>query len=358
MKSGKQESRDGALVTAEGKLHQLDAKILDLLSQRIATLREIPPSQTFAAHWTELIGQFSAIASQEQLTDLLMHVNSLSCRQAWLSRPVAYLGPIYSYSYLAAVKYFGLGAELVPVASISAAFQEVVRLQASFAVVPIENNTDGRVVDTLGVFHRCPAKICGEVLLPIHHCLLGQHNRSAIQEVHSKPQALSQCRGWLSEHLPDAKLVEVSSTATAAAAAATSDTIAAIASREAGIHYGCRVIAENIEDNSQNVTRFAIIGDHPCPPTGNDKTSLMFELHHQPGALADAMQIFKVGGVNLTWIESFPMPNRPNEYMFFIELDGHQASSTVDSAINQLRHMSQRLDILGSYPKGENVRSR
>jgi chorismate mutase/prephenate dehydratase len=335
------------------RLRELDTRILELLAERIAALADLSPSQVNTKQLTELASRFGSVAPKEQLVELLQHVSSLSGRQAWLSRPVAYLGPVYSYSYLAAVKYFGLGAELVPVASISAAFDEVVRKQAAFAVVPIENSTDGRIVDTLGVFHRCPVKICGEVLLPVHHCLLGSRDRSTIQEVHSKPQALSQCRGWLAQHLPEAKLVEVSSTATAAAAAAASDTIAAIASREAGVHYGCRVIAENIEDNSQNVTRFAIIGDHPCPPTGNDKTSLMFELHHQPGALADAMMVFKSSGVNLTWIESFPMPNRPNEYMFFIELDGHQASRSVEAAIETLGQMSQRMEILGSYSKGE-----
>jgi chorismate mutase/prephenate dehydratase len=139
----------------------------------------------------------------------------------------------------------------------------------------------------------------------------------------------------------------------AAAAAAKDDSIAAIASREAGIHHGCRVLAENIEDNSQNITRFAIIGHHECPPSGNDKTSLMFQLQHRPGALADAMLIFKSTDVNLTWIESFPLPSRSSEYLFFVELDGHQASSKVRQAIDKLRLLSERLDVLGSYPKGQ-----
>ena len=219
-------------------------------------------------------------------------------------------------------------------------------------MVPIENSTDGRIVDTLGRFARTPVQICGEVLLPIHHCLLGSGKRNEIREVHSKPQALSQCRDWLAEHLSNVTLVEVASRALAAEIAANDPTVAAIASQEAAIHYGCRVIAENIEDNRLNVTRFAVIGDRSCEPTGNDKTSLMFELSHQPGALADTMLVFKNARVNLTWIESFPLPNRPSEYLFFVELEGHLSTDSVRSAIDYLRKCTKRLDVLGSYARG------
>lgn len=328
-----------------------------LLASRTEILKEMPPHAADGQHFQGLIAE-SAVAEsnprlRDGLADWLMHTSSLTARQAWPSQTVTYLGPIYSFSYLAAVRFFGLGADLQPVATIGAAFEEIIRRQASFSVVPIENSTDGRVVDTLGRFARTPVQICGEVLLPVHHCLLGIGERSEIREVHSKPQALSQCRDWLAEHLPDVSLVEVASTAIAATSAAAHRHIAAIASHEAGVHTGCRVIAENIEDNKQNVTRFAVIGDRSCEPTGSDKTSLMFELSHQPGALAETMLVFKNSSVNLTWIESFPLPNRPNEYLFFIELDGHQKSQTVNRVIDGLMACTKRLDVLGSYPKGQ-----
>ncbi len=287
------------------------------------------------------------------LTLLLRHVDSICRRGMGLREPVAFLGPIYSYSYLAAVKHFGLAAELVPVTTIAAAFEELVRGQAKFGVVPIENSTDGRIVDTLGMFARSPVQICGEVLLPVHHCLLGRCSRAEVKVVQSKPQALSQCRTWLAEHLPDAQLVEVASTATAAATAAETAGTAAIASREAGLHHGLQVIDENIEDNSQNVTRFAVIGHRPSLPSGRDKTSLMFQLNHQPGALAGAMLAFAHAEVNLTWIESFPLPNCPNEYLFFVELEGHQQQANVASAVSELQTQTRRLELLGSYPRGE-----
>lgn len=327
--------------------------MLELLAERIAVLRESGEQTDHVSHLDDLANEFKSIAVPSLLFDWLKHTASLSARQAWPSQAIIYLGPIYSFSYLAAVNYFGLGADLVPVASIGAAFEEILRKQAAFAVVPIENNTDGRIVDTLSRFAKTPVQICGEIYLPVHHCLLGIGQRGQIREVHSKPQALSQCREWLAEHLPDAKWVEVSSTTVAASAAANDSSIAAIASREAGVHYGCKVIAENIEDNSQNVTRFAVIGDRAHEPTGNDKTSLMFEVSHQPGALADAMMVFKSAGVNLTWIESFPLPNRPNEYLFFVELEGHQKSASSQAAITELKKITQRLEVLGSYPKGK-----
>lgn len=170
----------------------------------------------------------------------------------------------------------------MPVATISSVFEALNRGQADFGLVPIENSTDGRVSDTLDMFARLPVRICGEVQLRIHHHLLGRCRRAAVREVYSKPQALSQCRTWLAQHLPDARTVETGSTTAAARVAVDKPAAAAIASRQAGINYGLDFIAQNIEDNPNNVTRFAVIGDRPAKRTGNDKTSLMFELPHQP----------------------------------------------------------------------------
>ncbi|MEZ6134011.1 MAG: prephenate dehydratase [Pirellulaceae bacterium] len=336
----------------QARLADVDARLIALLTERIDLLRN---SGERLPVWQQDFSAAGNLAAPEIARDArawLLHAANISSKHTEQREPIVFLGPVYSYSYLAAVKHFGMSADLVPVTTIAAAFDEIDRHQAHFAVVPIENSTDGRIVDTLGRFARSPAQICGEVLLPIHHCLLGRCTRAAVREVHSKPQALSQCRNWLAQHLPDVRLIEVASTATAAATAASQHGVAAIASREAGIHHGCQVIDENIEDNQQNVTRFAIIGDRPCPPTGADKTSLMMQLKHEPGALADAMVTFQQAHVNLTWIESFPLPNRPNEYLFFVELDGHQATPTVAAALAALQKQTQRLDVLGSYPRG------
>lgn len=265
---------------------------------------------------------------------------------------VAYLGPPYSYSYQAAEEHFGLGVDLAPVGTIAAVFGELLRGHCDYGLVPLENSTDGRVADTLDMFARHPIRITGEVQLRIHHNLLARCPREQIQDVYSKPQALSQCRDWLSKHLPGVRLVEMTSTAAAAQLASEKPGAAAVASLRAGLNYGLNVVAANIEDNRHNVTRFAVIGGDPPRRTGQDKTALMFELPHQPGALSDAMQAFKKGALNLTWIESFPTPGTPNEYLFFVEFEGHESDAKVRRALGLLKRRTTRVELLGSYPRG------
>jgi chorismate mutase/prephenate dehydratase len=276
--------------------------------------------------------------------------------RALAKRPrVAFLGPAYTYSHLATLHRFSHTVEPIPVGSIAAVFEEVVRGQSDFGVVPVENSTDGRIADTLDMFTRLRVRICGEVPLRIHHSLLGRGTRGEIVEVQSKPQALSQCRNWLARHLPGARLVEVASTVTAAQTARDRPGIAAIASAQAGAMYGLDVLAENIEDNTSNVTRFFVIGEESAPRTGRDKMSAMFEVPHKPGALADAMNIFKRAKLNLTWIESFPIARPEGGYLFFIELDGHETDAKVRKALKALEKKTLRLEVLGSYPRSEPV---
>jgi chorismate mutase/prephenate dehydratase len=143
----------------------------------------------------------------------------------------------------------------------------------------------------------------------------------------------------------------MTSTAAAAQVAASKPGAAAVASLAAASAYGLDVLATDIEDNKNNVTRFAVIGGEQPPRTGHDKTALMFEIPHRPGALADVMAVFKRGRMNLTWIESFPIPDAPSEYLFFVEMEGHQSDSKVKKALAALQRRTQRLEILGSYAK-------
>src|SRR5262245_55518791 len=174
---------------------------------------------------------------------------------------VAYLGPEYSFSHLAAVERFGQAVEFMGVGSIAAVFEEVNRGHADFGVVPLENNTDGRVADTLDMFIRLPQlKVCAEARLKIHHNLLANCEQQEIRRVYSKPQALSQCRNWLSKNVPYASVHEVASTATAAELAQRERGAAAVASRQAAVRYGLRILFADIEDAPNNETRFAVIG--------------------------------------------------------------------------------------------------
>jgi chorismate mutase/prephenate dehydratase len=268
---------------------------------------------------------------------------------------VAYLGPEYSYSYLATIERFGTSAELCPVATIAAVFEELNRGHSEYGVVPLENSTDGRVADTLNMFARLPVRICGEVQLRIRHNLLAKCPRDEVQEVCSKPQALSQCRDWLAQHLPWARTVEMTSTTAAAQLAGDKQGTAAIASMFAASTYGLDVIASSIEDNENNVTRFAVIGGDTATRTGRDKTALMLEIAHQPGALADVMAVFKRGRLNLTWIESFPIKGSQSEYLFFVESDGHERDAKLRRALEALSRKTVRLEVLGSYAKSDPV---
>jgi chorismate mutase/prephenate dehydratase len=268
---------------------------------------------------------------------------------------VAYLGPEFTFSHLAAIERFGQSAELVPVGTIAAVFEEVERGQAAFGVVPMENSTDGRVSDTLDCFSRSRVRICGELPLRIHHCLLGTGKRDDVRTVYSKPQPLSQCRNWLARHLPNADLIEVGSSAEAARRAKDDPKVAAVASAQAGVNYGLPVLAPNIEDNPDNVTRFAVISTDTSSPSGRDKTALMLEIAHQPGALADAMAIFKRNKLNMTWIESFPIPGSRGRYLFFVEFVGHEQDRPARRAIETLRKNALRLEVLGSYAQTEPV---
>ena len=219
-----------------------------------------------------------------------------------------FCGPPYSYSHLAAIHRFGKSVQFVPVGTIAAVFEEVHCGHADFGLAPVENSTDGRIADTLEMFTRLPVRICGQVEMAIHHSLLAKCPRAEVKEVYSKPQVISQCRNWLAKHLPSARAIEVASTSTAAQLAAEKPGAAAIASPQAGVEYGLNVLAENIEDNPGNTTRFAVIGGQLPERTGNDRTAMLFQIEHRPGTLADAMNIFKRNKLNLTWIESFPVP--------------------------------------------------
>jgi chorismate mutase/prephenate dehydratase len=342
-------------------LQRTDRQLVQLMNQRAKLVQQLANAadgkpEIDLAGSIDSVQQLVALSEGPLADDCLRTIfRELVSGTRALVRPlrVAYLGPQYSYSHLATTQRFGQSVEAVPVATIAAVFDEVLGQQSDFGLVPIENSTDGRIVDTLGRFARVSVQICGEVQLRIHHCLLGIGPRAGVKEVHSKPQALSQCRDWLATHLPQAQLVEAASTAMAAQLASENPQVAAIASIQAARQHGLEVIAKNIEDNPNNITRFAVIGNQELPRTRHDKTSLMFEIPHRPGALAEVMAIFKRCRLNLTWIESFPMPDTRSEYLFFVELEGHKHERPVRRALEALANKTVRLVVLGSYPRSD-----
>lgn len=344
----------------QGRLARLDRSLLELANERAELALELGQQRQAAGEAPFVVGEEDAALAEllpaskgplpERVLRAMFRELTSGSRALLRQTRVAFLGPLFSYSHLAALARFGQSVEFMPVGTIAAVFEEVHRGHSDFGMVPVENSTDGRVADTLDMFTRLPVRICGEVDLEIHHTLLAKCARNEIREVYSKAQPLSQCRNWLAKHLPAARTIEVTSTSTAAQLATEKPGAAAIASLQAGIQHGLNILAENIEDNPTNKTRFAVIGDHAAPRTGHDRTVMMFQLHHKPGTLADAINIFKRNRLNLTWIESFPTPGAPRSYLFFMEMEGHETDTRVKRAAASLQQKTLRLEILGSYP--------
>jgi chorismate mutase/prephenate dehydratase len=357
-------SKSAALEQLRNRIDRIDAQIVQLMNERagialeIGKLKDAKSMEIFApARESEVIGRVLE-ANKGPLDDRAIRAvyRELMSGSRALQRNirVAYLGPEYSFSHLAALERFGGSVDFVPAANIAAVFEIVNRGQAELGVVPIENSTDGRVADTLDMFIRLPLKICGEVSLRIHQNLVSLFPIGDIRRVYSKWQALSQCRHWLATNLQQATLHEVQSTATAVKLAKEEKFAAAIASRQAAVANGVPVICEDIEDRPNNVTRFAIIGHDVAARTGSDKTSIMFETVDEPGALAETLLIMKKFNVNMTWIESFPGPQKGkrNQFIFFVDLEGHATDSPVKSVLTALEKQCTKVVKLGTFPKG------
>jgi len=263
---------------------------------------------------------------------------------------IAYLGPPATFTHIAALKKFGSQVRFYPAKSISDIFTEVERGRCDYGVVPIENSVEGAVNHTLDMFIESDLKICSEISLEISHNLLAKCKMNKIKKIYSNPQVFGQCRLWLESNLPNAELIEVSSTTKAAEHALSERNAAAIASKLAAGCYGLKVLAASIEDSAHNVTRFLVIGEIESQPTRKDKTSIVFSVKDKVGVLHDMLVPFKKNRINLTKIESRPSKRRPWEYYFFIDMQGHIQRETVKKSIAQLNKHCTYLKILGSYP--------
>ncbi|NIP23763.1 MAG: prephenate dehydratase [Phycisphaerae bacterium] len=270
-----------------------------------------------------------------------------------LERPlrIGYLGPGGSFSHTAAMLKFGQSVEYEPLADITSIFDEVSKGHCDLGLAPIENTTGGGVIETLDALIDSNVKVCAEVLMAVHHNLLGNCSLDKIEKIYSKPEVFAQCRNWLSATFKNAQTVPVASTAKAAQMAAEESGAAAIGSKVAAELYGLRIVCENIEDIANNVTRFLVIGREDARPTGEDKTAILFSTAHKAGALADVLEVFKRFNINLTNIESRPSKKRQWEYYFFMDFVGHRTDEQVKKALEETRKHCLQLSTLGSFPR-------
>ena len=277
-----------------------------------------------------------------------------ACRALEAPQRVAYLGPAGTFSELAALQFFGTSIEHVPCANFDEVFHATTAGSADFGVVPVENNTEGVVTRTLDLFLNSPLHIIGETsFLVRHHLLRLSNSLDNIEVVLAHPQALAQCQGWLSQHLPKAERRAVSSNAEGARLAASNPNWAGIASERAGSEFGLHVVAHAIQDDAFNRTRFAVVclpQTQPMPAaSGKDCISLIVSVPNKPGAVHDLLIPLKKHGVSMTRFESRPARSGQWEYFFYIDLVGHPSTPHVAAALQELQGLCAFYKMLGSY---------
>ena len=354
------------LLQIRRSIDEVDEKLVELLNERVRLalkLKEVKSQldvPIYAPHRESQVLERVVRINRGPLPDRAIEAvyrEIISATRA-LERPlkIAFLGPVGSFGHEAGLRHFGSMAEYIPIASQPDIFREVEVGRADYGIVAIENSTGGSVAETLDAFLTTELKICAEVLMPIHHHLLSKvRDLKEIKRVYSHPQALAQCREWLSKHLREIPRIPVASTSEGAAIAAEEGGSAAIASRVAGEIHGLNLLAEHIEDNPGNTTRFLIIGHHHAERSGEDKTSFIFSVKHHAGALMHALEKFYKYGLNLTKLESRPHPGRKWEYVFFVDAEGHIEEEAMRCAAEELKEVCTMVKFLGSYPKAREV---
>jgi len=266
---------------------------------------------------------------------------------------IGYLGPTGTYSNLAAIKHFGSAATFVPTDNISDIFHGVKKSWFDYGIVPIENSIEGVINHTIDMFIDLDINIVGERYVEINHNLLSQTGDiKDIKSICSHPQALAQCRRYLSSKFVGIPIYETQSTAAAAKKAEEDISIAAIGSELSGIIYNLKAVDKSIQDMSSNHTRFLIIGRDSISKTGEDKTSLMFAVNNTAGSLYKALELLYKQNINMTKIESRPSKRKIWEYIFYVDLDGHKDDDNLKTTISEFSKKLPLFKVLGSYPKG------
>lgn len=289
--------------------------------------------------------------ADDELARLFREIMS-ACLALQQPMKVAYLGPQGTYTQSALFSHFGHAVSTLPLGAIDEVFREVEAGSAHYGVVPIENSTEGAVNHTFDMFLNSPLKICSEIEMRIHHCLLGRMDKlQDIREIHAHQQALAQCREWLDAKLPGIPRLACNSNAEAASNAGTSDGVAAIAGDIAAELYDLNILAANIEDEPDNTTRFLVIGRQMAAASGRDKTSLLLSTPNKPGALQALLKPLAEHAISMTRIESRPSRRAMWDYVFFIDIDGHVNDEPVAAVLRELEQQASIMKILGSYPK-------
>ncbi|MDR2451545.1 MAG: prephenate dehydratase [Candidatus Accumulibacter sp.] len=351
------------LANARGEIDAIDAQLIELVNRRARCAQRIGEIKARQ-------GEGEIVYRPEREAQVLRRIKerntgplsdeNLACvfrelMSACLSleRPlsVAFLGPLGTFSESAAARHFGHAARFSPQLSIDDIFREVEAGHADFAVVPVENSTEGAIGRTLDLLMASALKVCGEVVLRIHqHLLSREASPESITTVYSHAQSLAQCHEWLNRALPKARRVPVGSNAQAAQLAAAEAGTAALAGEAAAERYGLAILAGKVEDEPNNTTRFLVLGQRDAGPSGRDKTSLIMSAPNRTGSLYELLAPFSEAGVSMTRLESRPARHTLWEYVFYVDIEGHRDDPEVAHALAELARRAAYLKVLGSYP--------
>ena len=358
-----------ALAQLRAEIDRIDREIGDLISERARCAQRVaetkrahaPAGQKIDFYRPEREAQVlkQAMArnpgplADEDYARLFREIMS-ACLALEQPTKVAYLGPEGTFTQQAVKKHFGQFAETVSMAAIDDVFREVEAGAAHYGVVPVENSTGGVVAHTLDTFMTSNLKICGEVVLRIHHHLMvsAVTKTDKISRIYSHSQSFAQCRKWLDAHYPGAERVAVNSNAEAAKRLTGEWNSAAIAGEMAAQLYGLNILAEKIEDRPDNATRFLIIGNQDVAPSGDDKTSIVVSMRNEPGALHQLLEPFQRAQLDLTRVETRPAQTGNWNYVFFIDFFGHRSDPAAAAALREVAAQAADLKILGAYPRG------
>jgi chorismate mutase/prephenate dehydratase len=357
------ESLQAQLLPLRERIDQIDAEILDLLNRRALTAQQVGEvkhahhaegpvlrpereAQVIRQLQSKNRGPFPADAVANVWTEIMS-----ACRGLEQSLAVAYLGPAGSFSEQAAFEHFGHSVTGIACASFDEVFRAVEAGTANVGMVPVENSTEGAVNRTLDLLLASPVRILGERSLLIRHCLLAREaNLNGVTRILAHPQALAQCQSWLNRNYPGLPREPVSSNSEAARIASLDPTVAAIASEVAAHAWGLNVIAQGIQDDAQNRTRFLAIGQIENMPSGRDKTSLILAVPNRAGAMYQMLAPLNANGVSMTRFESRPARTGQWEYYFYVDIEGHRQDASVQKALVTLEDQCAFFKVLGSYP--------
>lgn len=352
--------RPRSLQECRNQIDQIDKAIIELLdrraevARRVGELKAAQGGEFFdAGRHLQVLNGIAQRGSGSFPPEGLRHVfgEILSvCLNLQSPQTIAFLGPEATNTHIAARRAFGRSPRFVSYLTISDIFLAVEKLWAHYGVVPIENSTGGVIHATLDELMNSNLSICAELYVPIRHNLLCRGPREKIRKISTHPQILMQCRIWLRENMPGVKTEEVASSAEGAKLAQKDPSVATIGSQMAAEIYELPLLEKGIEDQKDNVTRFLVIGHQSPRPSGHDRTSIMFSIKDEAGALYHLLKPFADKKINMTKIESRPTRLRAWDYIFFVDIEGHVSQPEVAKVITDLGKHCTQLRVLGSYP--------